>query len=241
MEADSESSCSEGFPTHLAGLCHGFDEDNGTFEGFGSMSQVAPHTESPVGTVRRMVEMVQMVGPVSSLFMDLGCGRGAVINHVAKYLPNCHCLGIDISAPELELARTASAVAGVENLVHFCQVHDATSFNLEPHLEQWDPWATAINVAARIPALVIYIYLVPRQIESAALRAVILPFLESGAKVVVLHFFPQDEPPNDWPYLCLEDRTFGLRLYWRGEDNKYAGEQTSRQSGQHDEKVITEQ
>jgi SAM-dependent methyltransferase len=59
-----------------------------------------------------LVEAMATLGPRSVL--DVGCGTGATTLAVARRLgPGCRCVGVDVSAPMLEVARRRADRAGI--------------------------------------------------------------------------------------------------------------------------------
>ena len=72
-----------------------FDEETGTFP-YGTLSKTASKISSPDGVTRRFLEMLRYSDKdfpceVPSLFIDIGCGRGQVVNRVASEL-KCKCV-----------------------------------------------------------------------------------------------------------------------------------------------------
>ena len=76
----------------------------------------------------RLVEAMAAVGPRSVL--DVGCGTGATTLAIARRLgPGSRCVGVDVSAPMLEMARLRAEQAGVA--ARFIQA-DAQEHVFEP-------------------------------------------------------------------------------------------------------------
>jgi SAM-dependent methyltransferase len=57
--------------------------------------------------------------------VDFGCGLGAMLRRIAVAAPRARCLGVDIDAELLLLARKATAEAGLEDRVSFAEVDAA--------------------------------------------------------------------------------------------------------------------
>ena len=76
---------------------------------------------------------------------------------------------------------------------------------------------------------VIYIYLVPKQMESKWMRDLVVPLLEAGARVLLNMYYPKD---GHWPYLHAEDTQHQLRLYWKGAGGEEEGGESKVQQQQ---------
>ena len=74
---------------------------------------------------------------------------------------------------------------------------------------------------------VIYIYLVPKQMESTWMRDLVVTLLEAGARVLLNMYYPKD-----WPYLHAEDTQHQLRLYWKGAGGEEEGGESKVQQQQ---------
>ena len=115
-----------------------FDEETGTFP-YGTLSFTAPTIASPDGVTRRFLEMIrdengkpdQKQQPVRlpTFFVDIGCGKGRVVNKVASDL-GIRCVDVDISQKELEVAAEGARTLGVASQVSFA-VRDFRQFHME--------------------------------------------------------------------------------------------------------------
>merc|ERR1712027_138251 len=183
------------------GFPDAFDEDTQSFP-FGTNSLYAnPDCTTPVVSVERMLELLKRGRPPPDEdggadervhFVDVGCGAGAVTNQVALRMVNWRCTGIDISAKQLDMARSGAKELAVSDRVEYrqCDYLDFDSYidpDVPPH------------------KMVFYMYIIPRMFN-ATLRKKFSALLEAGAAVVVWHYFP-----TDWPHLDTHDERFNMR------------------------------
>lgn len=61
----------------------------------------------------------RIIAAAPDTFIDVGCNTAWLTINVAKALPACHCIGIDISKARVEEARRRAALEGVENIEFF--------------------------------------------------------------------------------------------------------------------------
>ena len=93
-----------------------------------------PETEHVVLSVLERVN--EWNSPEPLRFIDIGTGSGVIAICLARYGPNCHVLGVDISSAALEVARDNVVAHGVEERVEllqsdlFCDVPDETTFDV---------------------------------------------------------------------------------------------------------------
>ena len=78
-----------------------------------------PETEHLVLSVLERVKEWNATGPLQ--FIDVGTGSGAIAVCLARYAPNCHVLGVDISSVALDVARDNVVAHGVEDRVELMQ------------------------------------------------------------------------------------------------------------------------
>jgi len=177
-----------------------FDEATQTFP-YGALSKMAPVVASPDGVSRRVVEMVNEASatPVK-LFIDVGCGQGKVLNHMAVHI-GCQTLGVDISVKELEVAASQACELGVAHLCNYVEC-DFRAFD------------THIPEGVEPKDMVVYMYSIPYMVNHPELRKVMLGLLEKGATVVTWchHATPT------WPYMKHEDEVFRLRLFQKTKE-----------------------
>eukprot|EP00946_MAST-07B_sp_MAST-7B-sp1_P005326 g5326.t1 len=131
-----------------------FDEETGTFP-YGTLSKTASKISSPDGVTRRFLEMLRYSDKdfpceVPSLFIDIGCGRGQVVNRVASEL-KCKCVGIDISQNVLGIAEAEARKLGVESFLSF-DICDFREFH------------TKIPADTAPSEVLCYMYLIPKMI-----------------------------------------------------------------------------
>ena len=173
-----------------------FDEETGTFP-YGTLSSTASTVVSPDGVTQRFIGMLRESSmALPNYFVDIGCGKGKVVNKVAKEL-HCKSVGIDISEKELEIAAKGACALGVNSLVSF-KVCDFREFDKE----------IPENVAPS--TLLCYIYLIPKMVNNRDLRGKVVHLLQQGATFVCWQYLPRN-----WPYLWKEDTRFGLQIYRR--------------------------
>jgi SAM-dependent methyltransferase len=191
-----------------------FDEETGTFP-YGTLSSTASTVVSPDGVTQRFLEMLrnehsqedgdgkhkrQQQQPVHlpSYFVDIGCGKGRVVNKIASEL-GCRCVGVDISQKELDVAAEGARALGVASLVSFV-VRDFRQFHVE------------IPDDVMPSDVLCYIYLIPKMVNNRDLRSQVVRLLEQGATFVCWQYLPRD-----WPHLWKEDTKFGIQIYRRGD------------------------
>lgn len=102
-----------------------FDDETQAFP-YGTYGDMAAMVCTPLGTVRRLLEMLEAggkegEGTSSRTFIDVGCGDGAVLNAVAKQHPNWKYVGIDIARKTLDDAGASSIKAETANRIWFSQ------------------------------------------------------------------------------------------------------------------------
>jgi len=189
---------------------------------YGTLSRVSSTVTSPDGVTRRLLQWCPLTA-ADSLFVDIGCGRGRVVNLIASHV-GCPCIGVDISPTELALAREDAKRAGVDNLCHYCQ-GDYRTF----HDTVVD--AAKRSGAVRPRAVCVYFYLIPQMINNRALRDEVIRLLESDvvdATVVCWMYLPRD-----WPYVTVADDRFSLCVYRRSPSPPAQRAAADRVAAQH--------
>ncbi len=62
----------------------------------------------------------QPPAPASARILDMGCGQGANLRNIARDLPDAQCLGIDLSAKQIQSAREQAQAEGLDNVEFIC-------------------------------------------------------------------------------------------------------------------------
>jgi len=107
----------------------------------------------------------------SDVFLDLGCGDGAVLLQVAVRC-GCRCLGIDVRPECLDAVRQGALQRGVGHLV------EAAQLDMMTELEQAESWREAT---------VVYGYVMPHMNRDNRLQLVLQRAIEGGGKRVALY------------------------------------------------------
>ncbi len=85
----------------------------------------------------RLRNTLALIRPPAGSFrlLDLGCGVGIYAVQLARRFPGAQILGIDLSPPQIEAARSLAARLGVSGRVHF-EVGDALALEVKepPHV-----------------------------------------------------------------------------------------------------------
>lgn len=68
--------------------------------------------------------------PPGGSVLEIGCGTGRNLIHIARSYPQARCFGLDVSSEMLETARAAVARAGLADRIALAQA-DATGFDPE--------------------------------------------------------------------------------------------------------------
>ncbi|GMH70145.1 hypothetical protein TrLO_g437 [Triparma laevis f. longispina] len=178
MEEDNSADEAYEFPFGDA-----FEEDTNTYP-YGTFSAVASHVCSP----RLVALAAARLGQVDdqTLFVDLGCGIGAVSNLVGREF-GCRVVGVDCCEAQLVEARLAAP----PRARYLC----------------CDLFALPEHVAVTEADLVFYIYLIPKMVNHVKLRDMLEPYLTQGARVVTSTYHP------DYWHAKATDDTFSLRLF----------------------------
>ncbi|KAJ1444573.1 hypothetical protein M885DRAFT_552593 [Pelagophyceae sp. CCMP2097] len=161
-----------------------FEEDSQTYP-YGTHSAMASHVRTLRCTALGAAALSSL--KASDVFVDLGCGVGAVTNLVAREV-GCDAFGVDICELEVSAARLdapANATYAVADLL-----------DLPKHV----PLESA-------PKLVLYMYLTPTMVTRAELRAMLEIYLERGARLVTAIYHPPHWAP------ASADALLGLNLY----------------------------
>ena len=79
------------------------DENGNTPFPVGTLSEISSHVKTTVSTTKKMIDFLKLDS--SSVFIDVGCGVGAVSNVVAQEV-QCRVLGLDFCENEFILRRS---------------------------------------------------------------------------------------------------------------------------------------
>jgi len=72
--------------------------------------------------------IAQLAPPAGAAMLEIGCGTGRILVHVARTYPRARVYGFDVSAAMLTTAATSIAAAGLASRVEIAAA-DATSFD----------------------------------------------------------------------------------------------------------------
>ncbi|KAH8071228.1 thiopurine S-methyltransferase [Aureococcus anophagefferens] len=174
---------------HFWPFAEAFEDDTQTYP-YGTLSAVASHVTTP----RETALAAARLGDVArdDVFVDLGCGVGAVTNLVHATV-GCACLGIDCCEAEVAAARRAAAppVDGHAATYVTCDLFDM-------------PRHVAGVEAAR---LVVYMHLIPKLVCRSEVRDLLEPYVRAGARVITSKYHP------DYWRAARTDGTLDLRRY----------------------------
>jgi SAM-dependent methyltransferase len=167
---------------------------------YGTLSATASTITTPSGVCRRFLEMI---GPEKmktiKLFVDIGCGKGLIVSAVAQ-AARCRALGIDILEEQLSQARAEASKNDVAELCEFV-CGDFRQFCNHLPIE-FEPNET-----------VFYLYLIPKMVSNRELSDAVTSLLERGATFVSWQYHAEPS----WPYLAMEDKSFGIKIFQRRE------------------------
>jgi SAM-dependent methyltransferase len=168
------------------------DENGNTPFPVGTLSEISSHVKTTVSTTKKMIDFLKLDS--SSVFIDVGCGVGAVSNVVAQEV-QCRVLGLDFCENEIVGAQKAAKDLGVENVVSYVC---ADMFTLPQLIEErgYDLSKTFL-----------YMYLIPKQIGRKELREMCEGLMKQGAKVVTFTYHPPFWSKH------VKDDTYDLRVY----------------------------
>jgi SAM-dependent methyltransferase len=167
---DSDSSDDE---FHIPFL-DAFEEDTEAFP-YGTMSRVASHVTTLQSTTDAAIALTQT--NASTIFVDLGCGVGKVVNRVQTRFPASRCIGIDLFQAEIDQAVVESHGNGAEYFVD--DVMEAEKYiSVKEEVVEWNK-------------VVIFIFLIPKLVNSRAFQKLLQGFVEKGAKVVSYCYHPE--------------------------------------------------
>lgn len=154
---------------------------------FGTLSRVASH----VTTLPSTTDAALLLSKTNSatVFVDLGCGVGRVINRVKERFPETRCIGIDMWKGEIDQAIAASNGNGAEYVV--------------------DDVIKAENIIGEVEwnNVVIFIFLIPKMVNSRGFKKLLEGFVDKGAKVVSYCYHPEK-----WRIESRDER-MNLNLY----------------------------
>jgi SAM-dependent methyltransferase len=139
---------------------------------FGTMSRVASHVTTLQATTDAAILLSKT--NASTVFVDLGCGVGRVVNRVKARFPGARCIGIDMCEGEIDQAIAASNGNGAEYVV--------------------DDVLKAENIIGEVEwsNVVIYIFLIPKMVNSRGFKKLLQGFVDKGAKVVSYCYHPEN-------------------------------------------------
>jgi sugar-phosphatase len=166
------------------------DEGGNVPFSYGTLSEVSSHVRTTASTVRKMISFLNL--SKDDIFVDLGCGVGAVTNTVGRDIPGIEALGIDFCENELVEARKGAV--GLPRVSYEC----ADMFDLPNILK---------NRCYDLSKVVIYMYLIPKQIGRKELREMCEALMAKGVRVVTFTYHPPYWTP------VAEDDTYDLRLH----------------------------
>ena len=174
---------------HFWPFAEAFEDDTQTYP-YGTLSAVASHVTTP----RETALAAARLGDVArdDVFVDLGCGVGAVTNLVHATV-GWACRGLDCCEAEVAAARRAAAPPVDGNAATYvtCNLFDM-------------PRHVAGVEAAR---LVVYMHLIPKLVCRSEVRDLLEPYVRAGARVVTSTYHP------DYWRAARTDGTLDLRRY----------------------------
>ena len=163
-----------------------FEDDVGTFP-YGTHTATASHVVTQNSVTLEMIKIAD-VGP-ETFFVDIGCGIGRVSNLVAQ-TSKCQVLGIDISEDQILQAQNNASPDSDTRYVA-CDM-----YKLNDEIQ-----------GVSSDRLVIFMYLIPKMINSRETRKLLEPHIRSGAKVVTSVYHPEFWNPS------ARSETFNLNVY----------------------------
>ena len=148
-------------------FCDAFEEDTGTFP-FGTLSAIASHVTTLPATSDAAALLARL--KQGDTFVDLGCGVGRVVERVAATVgKDCRCVGVDMCEGEIEVAREVGGRG---------EYHVDDVFNAEAVIKgegggevEWE-------------RVVVFIFLIPKLVNSREFKKMLHSFIERGARVV---------------------------------------------------------
>ena len=170
---------------------------------YGTLSETASTIVSPDGVAQRFLELIgeEKLKQIK-LFIDIGCGKGRVVNLVAKQV-GCKAVGIDILQAELDVAQQEAATLGVAEqcsyvICDFREFYQHIPKDVEPH------------------EIVCYTYLIPKMVSNRELRQRVVEYLARGTTFVTWSYHAAPE----WPHLHCEDTTFNIKVFQKQKDEE---------------------
>jgi SAM-dependent methyltransferase len=171
-----------------------FEDDTETFP-YGTMSRVASHVTTLPSTTDAAILLSKTNS--STIFVDLGCGVGRVVNRVKERVPDiARCIGIDMCPREIDqaIAIAAAAAAAASNspignsgnnsapefLVG--DIFHAEKLIVMENNEEEDDWNN----------VVLFIFLIPTLVNSRGFQKLLQGFMDKGAKVVSYCYHPEN-------------------------------------------------
>jgi SAM-dependent methyltransferase len=157
-----------------------FEDDTEAFP-FGTLSRVASHVTTLQSTTDAAILLTKTNS--STIFVDLGCGVGKVINRVQTRFPGARCIGIDMCPGEIDQAIAESNGNGAEYFVD--DVMEAEKYIIGRELLEGEIRECEWN------NVVIFIFLIPKMVNSRAFKKLLQGFVDKGAKVVSYCYHPE--------------------------------------------------
>jgi SAM-dependent methyltransferase len=167
-----------------------FEDDTETFP-YGTMSRVASHVTTLPSTTDAAIRLSNT--NATTIFVDLGCGVGRVVNRVQEQVPGARCLGIDMCPGEIDQAIAMSsnnnnnnnngvvAVKYVVDDVFHAEKH-ISAMMLDDDDDDDDDWNN----------VVLFLFLIPTLVNSRGFQKLLKGFIDKGAKVVSYCYHPEN-------------------------------------------------
>jgi hypothetical protein len=184
-----------------------FDDDIDPVTGtcsYGNMNRVGSSVASAQGVAAASFALASL--SADDVFVDLGCGEGAVVRQAAEHT-NCRlCYGVDIMPHLIEAAQRASTTLKPGASAVRCEANDIFTV-LAPTFLATLVAADVESAARPLAHVVLYLYNTPSFMGRADLKLALQTVVDLGARVVsaVYHI------PCWTPY--AEDPVLNVRLY----------------------------
>ena len=126
-----------------------------TYCPYGSLNRHSPYVETPIGTVRRVIQFASLVK--GDIVLDLGCGAGDFINALVSQMDGLYGIGIDCETDLIAKAKEVALTAGVANQAQFF-VMDFFKDDVTEIIKK---------------ASYVYVYLTPRQLHEPLFKNIL--------------------------------------------------------------------